>query len=53
MYLTNYSYSEKMCYWHTLPEGFEQLDYLSFLSERRKLMAKVIRDGFSQLNTEK
>jgi len=40
---------EKMCYWHALPEGFEQMDYPTFLSERRKLMAKVIRDGFSVL----
>jgi hypothetical protein len=43
---------EKMCYWHALPEGFEQMDYPTFLSERRKLMAKVIRDGFSKLNTK-
>ncbi len=43
---------EKMCYWHALSEGFEQLDYPSFLSDRRKLMAKVIRDGFSELNTQ-
>ncbi|MDM8560667.1 DUF262 domain-containing protein [Candidatus Parabeggiatoa sp. HSG14] len=42
---------EKMCYWHALPEDFEQMDYPTFLSERRKLMAKVIRDGFSKLNT--
>ena len=36
-------------YWHALPKGWEHLDYFSLLSERRKLMAKVIRDGYDLL----
>jgi len=40
---------DKMRYWHALPDNFEQMDYPSFLLERRKLMAQIIRDGFHQL----
>ena len=39
----------RMCYWHALPQGWENLDYQDFLAVRRKGMAKVIRDGFKQL----
>jgi len=42
---------EKMRYWHALPDNFEQMDYPSFLLERRKLMAQIIRDGFHQLTS--
>ena len=44
---------EQMRYWHALPEGWEHMDYQTFLAERRKLMAKVIRDGFERLATSK
>lgn len=39
----------KMYYWHALPEGWEHLDYYAFLDARRKRLAQVIQDGFSQL----
>jgi hypothetical protein len=39
----------KMKEWHGLPEGWERMDYFSFLGERRKLMAKTIRKGFDKL----
>lgn len=35
--------------WHALPVGWEQLDYNSFLENRRKLMASVVRRGFEIL----
>lgn len=36
-------------YWHALPDGWEQMEYQVFLQERRKLIAKVIFDGFERL----
>lgn len=39
----------EMYYWHALPDNWEQMRYDSFLIERRKLIAKVIRDGFKKL----
>lgn len=40
---------EQMAYWHALPDGWDSMDYSDFLVERRRLIAKVIRDGFSHL----
>lgn len=40
---------ERQRYWHALPVGWEQLDYLTFLDRRRKLLANVIKDGFGRL----
>ena len=40
---------EKLYFWHALPEGWENMDYIDFLEERRKLMANVIRTGFESL----
>jgi hypothetical protein len=40
---------QKMLYWHALPDGWYNMSYEIFLSERRKMMSKVIRDGFSKL----
>jgi hypothetical protein len=37
---------EQMNYWHALPEGWERMEYGDFLAARRKIMARVIRDGF-------
>ncbi|MGH7583314.1 MAG: GmrSD restriction endonuclease domain-containing protein, partial [Gemmatimonadales bacterium] len=34
---------------HALPDGWEQMDYVTFLEERRKLMAGVTRRGFETL----
>jgi hypothetical protein len=41
--------TKEMCYWHALPERWEQMPYQDFLAARRKGMARVIRDGFAQL----
>ncbi|MDX1993961.1 MAG: DUF262 domain-containing protein [bacterium] len=38
-----------MHYWHALPENWHEMDYETFLAERRKLIASVIRDGFATL----
>jgi len=40
---------EKMYYWHALPEDWEKMEYDEFIEKRRKLMAKVIRDGYDKL----
>jgi hypothetical protein len=40
---------QKMCYWHALCGGWENLNYEDFLVSRRKAIAKVIRDGFQKL----
>ncbi len=42
----------KMNYWHALPANWYELDYSEFLVERRKLIAKVIRDGFGKISDE-
>ena len=34
---------------HALPENWENMDYTDFLTERRKLMAAIIRRGFESL----
>lgn len=39
----------QMHHWHALPDGWHQMDYDEFLLHRRKLMAKVIREGFGKL----
>ena len=36
-------------FWYALPEGWENLDYSTFLEERRKLMAEVVRHGYQRL----
>jgi hypothetical protein len=40
---------EQMAYWHALPSKWYEMDYMDFVKERRKLMAKVVRDGFGKL----
>ena len=35
---------------HALPYKWEEQDYLSFIEERRLLMAKVIKEGYEKLN---
>lgn len=37
------------CLEHALPYGFETMDYDLFLSERRKLMAQLVKTAFSRL----
>ncbi|WP_108389261.1 GmrSD restriction endonuclease domain-containing protein [Yoonia sediminilitoris] len=36
-------------YWHALPDQWHSLEYLDFITQRRKLIADVIRDGFKVL----
>ncbi len=42
----------RMYDWHALPEHWYEMDYATFLEERRKRIAKVIRDGFFSLANE-
>ena len=42
---------EEMSYWHALPKGWQNMGYQKFLSERRKMMAQIIRAGFEKLST--
>lgn len=39
----------RTCRENALPENFESLDYPTFLAERRKLMARIIRQGYERL----
>ena len=52
-YLQRFTADEikEMYYWHALPNNWECMQYNDFLEERRKLMAKVIHDGFQKLNS--
>ena len=38
-----------MCHAHALPEGWHEMDYFEFLAARRKLMANVIKQAYTQL----
>lgn len=40
---------DDMMHWHALTEGWEGLDYETFLATRRPLIAGVIREGFETL----
>ena len=37
---------ERHVYWHALPAGWHADDHGNFLERRRRLMARVVRDGF-------
>ena len=39
----------KQMQWHALPENWTELSYEDFLQDRRKLMAQVVKDGYSRL----
>ena len=41
-----HNYLNKMYFWHALPKNWYELDYLTFLEQRRKLIADIIRRGF-------
>jgi len=43
---------KKMYYYHALPEQWYEMDYMSFLEERRRLMSNIIREGFMHLSEE-
>lgn len=40
---------KEMFYWHALPDHWWTLTYDEFLEKRRKLIARVIRDGFQKI----
>jgi len=40
---------DKMYYWHALPQNWEDLKYDDFLNERRRLISKVIFDGYCKI----
>ena len=42
----------RMRYWHALPLDWYKMEYTDFVQARRKLMAKVIRDGFEKLTPQ-
>jgi predicted HTH transcriptional regulator len=42
--------SEDMYFWHALPKQWETMSYEDFITNRRKLIAKVIRTGFERLS---
>jgi hypothetical protein len=44
---------KRMMEWHALPDGWEQMEYPTFLAERRKLISKIIRKGFEKLKITK
>lgn len=39
----------RMCEWHSLPEGWWNMEYNEFLTARRPLIANVIRAGYGKL----
>ncbi|HBT99772.1 MAG TPA: hypothetical protein DEA60_01670 [Thermotoga naphthophila] len=39
----------EMYWYHALPEGWYNMDYWTFLEERRRRMAEIIRKGFESL----
>lgn len=39
----------KQRYWHSLPEGWEEMAYDEFLASRRRLISEVVRDGFETI----
>ncbi len=41
----------RMYAFHGLPEGWYAMDYREFLQERRKRIARVIRQGFERLGS--
>ncbi len=43
---------EEMYRWHALPHEWYKLDYKNFISERKKLMAGVIKSGFNKLKNK-
>ncbi len=39
----------EMYHYHALPDGWEQMDYRTFLEKRRELMAQITREGYQVL----
>lgn len=40
---------QKMYYWHALPENWEKMKFEDFLIERRKRIAKVVKDAYTNI----
>jgi len=40
---------DAMVRWHALPSDWTAMEYLDFLNARRRLMARVVREGFESL----
>jgi len=40
---------ERMCRLHALPDGWEKMPYPEFLTQRRRLIAKIIQEAFESL----
>ena len=43
----------KQMHWHALPQGWQDLEYEDFLSQRRALMASVVQDAFTLLTDQR
>jgi hypothetical protein len=41
---------DKMYYWHSLPENWEQMSYEDFLIERRKRISLVVKDAYDTIS---
>lgn len=39
----------QMCHWHALPVNWHLMEYREFLEARRRLMAKLIKEGFEKI----
>ena len=42
----------RMYRYHALPEGWESLDYRTFLGRRRELMAQIVREAYERLTSK-
>jgi len=40
----------QMCYWHALPDNWEEMEYEEFLVHRREMIAKVISEAYQRLS---
>ena len=51
VYSSRFSDTElaKMCHWHALPVNWHSMEYREFLEARRRLMAKVIKEGLQHI----
>lgn len=43
---------ERQLYWHALPDGWQSMSYRDFLTQRRVLMAAVVRDAYNRLRDQ-
>ena len=43
----------KQMHWHALPQGWQDVEYEDFLSQRRALMASVVQDAFTLLTDQR